>query len=103
MRRILRPALLLAAALFLAACSGGINQESYDQIQVGMTQTKVEDILGSGEEQTSGGHGISSGGVLTGSNKSPANEKTFLWKEGSMQIIVDFKDGAVVSKRKLGF
>ncbi len=92
----------LAAALFLTACSGGVNQESFDQIQIGMSQQKVEDIMGSGEEQTSGGHGISAGGVLSG-NKQASNEKTFLWKEGSMQIIVDFKDGAVVSKRKLGF
>lgn len=93
---------LLVSCLALAACSGGVSQESFDQIQTGMTQQKVEEILGSGEEQTSGGHGISSGGVLSG-NTQPSNEKTFLWKDGSMQIIVVFKDGVVVSKRQLGF
>jgi hypothetical protein len=93
---------MLLATVMLAGCSEGISQETFDQITVGMTQTKVEEILGSGEEQTSGGHGISAGGVLSG-NKQPTNEKTFLWKEGSMKIIVNFKNGAVVSKSKQGF
>ena len=92
----------ILAAAFLAGCSGGISQETYDQITVGMSQQKVEEILGSGEEQTSGGHGISAGGVLTGQpDKNPV--KTYLWKEGELKIIVDFKDGVVVNKSKRGF
>jgi hypothetical protein len=93
---------MIVAVALLGGCSGGVSQESYDQVTVGMSQPKVEEILGSGEEQTSGGHGISAGGVLSG-NKQPTNEKTFLWKEGGLMIIVIFKDGAVVSKSKQGF
>ena len=95
--------MVLAATILMTACSsGGVDEETFDQITVGMSQSKVEELLGAGEEQTSGGHGISAGGVLSGS-KQPTNEKTFLWKDGSKQIIVEFKDGAVSSKRKLGF
>ena len=98
----MRRLVAMLAAAFLAGCSGGVSQESYDQITVGMSQSKVEEILGSGEEQTSGGHGISAGGVLTGQpDKNPV--KTYLWKDGASKIIVDFKDGAVISKRKQGF
>lgn len=97
MRRLL---MILAAAL-LAGCSGGITQESFDQITVGMTQAKVEEILGTGEEQTSGGHGISTGGVVTGNpDKNPI--KTYLWKDGTAKIIVEFKEGVVVNKRQSG-
>jgi hypothetical protein len=89
------------AAVLLAGCSGGVSQESYDQITVGMTQAKVEEILGAGEEQTSGGHGISAGGVMTGNpDKNPV--KTYLWKDGNAKIIVEFKEGVVVSKRQSG-
>lgn len=98
----MRRFLMIMAAVLMSGCSGGLSQESFDQITVGMTLQKVEEILGSGEEQTSGGHGISAGGVLSG-NKQPTTEKTILWKDGDMKIIVDFKDGAVVNKRKSGF
>lgn len=94
--------LALFTIMLLTACSGGVSQESYDQITTGMSQAKVEEILGAGEEQTSGGYGVSAGGVLSG-NKQPTNEKTFLWKDGDMKIIIDFKDGVVVNKRNSGF
>lgn len=90
------------AAFVLSGCGGGVDDDTYAKINNGMSLSKVEDLLGSGEEQTSGGTGISSSGLATG-NTTPANQKTILWKDGSKQIIVEFKDGAVVSKRKIGF
>ncbi len=102
MIRTLRPLFALAAALLLVACGGGVDDESYAKIKDGMSLKAVQNILGSGEEQDTGGTGISSAGIATG-NQAPSKFKTYLWKDGPNQIIVEFKGDEVVNKRKVGF
>jgi hypothetical protein len=102
MLRVLRTAILVAAASILTACAGAVDAESYGKIKTGMSVKAVENILGSGELQDTGGTGISNAGVVTG-NPAPSNLKTYLWKDGNNQIIVEFKDGEVVNKRAVGF
>ena len=102
MFRTLLTALTLAASLFLAACGGGVDDESFDKIKTGMSLKSVENILGAGELQDTGGTGISSAGLLTG-NPASGNTKTYLWKDGDRSIIVEFKADEVINKRKLGF
>lgn len=98
----IRTVLALAATILLCACAGGVDDESFAKINNGMSVSAVEKILGSGELQDTGGFGSSSAGVITGKT-APTNFKTYLWKDGNYQIIVEFKDGEVVSKRKVGF
>ncbi len=102
MMRPLLVAFSVAATCFLVACGDGVCEESYAKINNGMSLKAVQNILGSGEEQDTGGFGSSSAGIVTGST-APMKFKTYLWKDGSNQIIVEFKDGEVVNKRKVGF
>ena len=102
MPRFLRAVLPLAASLLLIACGGGVDDESFAKIKTGMSLKAVQDLLGSGELQDTGGTGISSAGVITG-NPASGNTKTYLWKDGDRQIIIEFKADEVINKRKLGF
>jgi hypothetical protein len=101
----MRCTILVAAAcagLFAAGCGADVSEENYDKVQVGMTLDRVQSILGAGEDQTASGVGISAGGLATAS-RDPGNSRSYLWKDGPRQIIVDFRDGKVVSKSKRGF
>jgi hypothetical protein len=80
-----------------------VTDENYEAITQGMTVDEVERILGAGEQQTSGGVGISGAGVMGGSNDASSDRQVYLWKGEGKQIIVTFKDGKVVSKNKTGF
>jgi hypothetical protein len=93
-------AAVLLVCSVLGGCESKVTAENYEKIQNGMTLAKVEEILGSGTDDTSsGGFGVSSGGVLD----SKANpEKTYIWREGGLQIQVIFKEGKVVQKSKTG-
>jgi hypothetical protein len=101
-------AAFVAAAAFLAGCGASFDDETYDRIQPGMTLEEVEEILGAGEKQESGGYGIASSGLLTGVtvNQATTTETVYLWKEGGYggkQIVVKFVEGKVASKTKQGF
>ena len=99
-------AALVAAAVFLVTttpgCDSGLDDETFDKISTGMTVDQVEGILGAGEREDVGGVSISGAGVAGGS-PSQSTTKTFSWKSGGKQIVVEFKDEKVVSKRKIGF
>jgi hypothetical protein len=88
-----------AALLALAACGGAVTPESYDQIHAGMTLEEVERILGPGEDQSVSGVGISSAGMAGRSRED--RTRTYLWKDGPRQIIVEIEQGKVVNKRSL--
>lgn len=92
-------ACLLAAAVLLPGCESKITSENYDRISVGMTRQAVENILGSGTDETASGTSISSAGIA---DSKSSNEKTFVWREGGATITVVFKDGKVVEKSKTG-
>jgi hypothetical protein len=86
-----------AAALgLLVACGGDVSQENYDKVQTGMTLDQVEQILGPGEDQSASGVEISSSGMAGRARED--RTKTYLWKDGPKQIIVEFKEGKVIHK-----
>lgn len=93
----------VAAAIFVGGCEERIGEDTFAQIQVGMTRQAVEKILGEGTEETSGGYGISAGGIATGNTGSRDTVKTYTWKSGKKVIIVDFRNDEVVNVRKQGF
>jgi hypothetical protein len=95
--RALRGAACATALLLLVACGGDISHENYDKIQTGMTMDQVEQILGPGEDQSSSGVEISSAGMAGKSRED--RTKTYLWKDGSKQIIVEFEQNKVTNKR----
>ncbi len=98
-----RGGVLGALLLALAACSGDISQESYDQIQVGMTMREVEDVLrASGEKQDTTETSISSAGVM---GSQQGRNHLYIWRttDRKQEIAVEFRDGKVVNKYKTGF
>jgi hypothetical protein len=101
--RALKSAAILAAVLLMVACGDKVTDESFDRVATGMTLSEVQGILGKGEQDDSGGLTINSSGVMGSSNAANSSRQTFFWKNGDRQIIVEFKDLKVVSKRKLGF
>lgn len=93
----------IAACVLIAGCGDKINDENYAKIQPGMSLSEVQKILGSGEQDTTGGVSIGSGGTVGSSNAANSSRTTFFFKDGDRQIIVEFKDLKVTSARKLGF
>jgi|SoiMethySBSTD1v2_1073268.scaffolds.fasta_scaffold428536_2 hypothetical protein len=93
---------LILAAVLMPGCEAAVSDESYDQITVGMTFDQVKNILGEGTKEDVSGVTISSGGIAGGSANTPTT-KTYSWKSGGKQIIIEFKDEKVLNKRKAGF
>jgi hypothetical protein len=100
-----RPAIVLSLLALCAAiigCEGKVTIENYDQIQVGMAQHEVEAILGEGTRESAAGMGIDSSGIAS-RDAEDNSRATYLWEEDGRQIIVDFENQNVRSKRKSGF
>lgn len=100
--RALFAAGLLAAFATLSACEKSkVNTVNYDKVTTGMTLSQVQNILGSGTDETpAAGYGVSGSGVL-GSKAAP--ETTYVWKSSDGgTITVIFKDGKMVQKSKAG-
>ena len=98
-----RPILLapaIALLTLLTACEPKLTMENYDKVTDGMTLVQVERILGSGtEEAPSGGVGIGTSGMLSGTGSQARN---YVWKEENRQVVVTFQDGKVVNKYQKG-
>lgn len=90
-------AAVLGAAVLLGACEQKVTLTNYDKIGNGMSLSQVQNILGSGEDATASGTSISYGGVA---DSKTSNEKTMVFKGGSLTVTVIFKDGKVVQKSK---
>ena len=104
MTTLLRPVVVLTllSLLSLAAlvgCEKKVTVENFDKIQIGWTKTQVENLLGSGTDETASGTSISGAGIPD--NKAAA-EKTYVWREGGLTLTIIFKDGKVVQKEKVG-
>lgn len=100
--RLARCLCLAIPLVFVAACENPVTVESYDQITVGMDQTEVESILGGpGEIQEASGVGIGASGLLE-SQGGGGDTRDYLWGDENKGILVKFKDGKVVYKRKMG-
>lgn len=102
MRRSLSATLLLSAAfLLLPGCESAVNQESYDQIKVGMSYEEVKSIMGGdGVDETASGVSLSSEGAASGSTSAT---KLYVWKDKDRVITVNIKDGKVTDVTKFGF
>ncbi|MFN7020280.1 MAG: hypothetical protein ACK4WH_02990 [Phycisphaerales bacterium] len=90
----------VCVCLFLAACEQKDLAAGFEKIASGMTLSQVENLMGSGNDETpAGGYGVGSGGMLD----SKANpEKTYVWRDGGVSYTVVFKDGKVVQKSRAG-
>ena len=93
---------LAASVLLLVACSK-VSEENYDKVTTGMTLSQVERILGKGDQDTTGGVSISSGGVMGGSSSANSRRQTYTWKDGQKQVVIEFMDDKVLNKRKINF
>jgi hypothetical protein len=80
-----------------------VNEDTYAKVKEGQTIDQVQAFLGSGEQDTTGGYTIGAGGTMGSSNAANSTRQTYFWKDGDRQIVVEFKDGKVASKRKIGF
>ncbi len=88
----------------LAACGGGVSQETFDKIQVGMTVDQVEEVLGPGEEEKSVGRSVDSSGIVEESgDKGGGKVQSYVWEDGAKKIVVTFSEGKVLTKKKFGF
>jgi hypothetical protein len=96
-------AVLSLVCLFLADC-GKISDESYAKVKDGMSLSQVQSILGEGDKEESTGTSISTSG-LAGSSSSAllSRRQTYSWKDGDKQVVIEFADDKLVSKRKIGF
>jgi hypothetical protein len=93
---------VVLAGLVLVACAK-VSDESYSKVKEGMSLSQVQGILGEGEKEEASGTSISAAGMAGRSSSDASRRQTYSWKDGDRQIIVEFADDKVVSKRKLGF
>ncbi len=91
----------LTLVLAFAACESRITRENFEKVTDGMSYAQVRAILGSGEDQTATGTGITTYGLATGEARS--NRKVYVWKDGHRTITVVFDNGKVVEKIAQGF
>ena len=102
LRPLAAAALCACAALLSSGCSEKVSDENYEKIQVGMGLDQVQGFMGEGEREDVSGVSISGAGIAGGS-PAVSKTKTFTWKSGNKQIVVETRDEKVVSKRKVGF
>ncbi len=92
-------AAVMAGFTVLAACDDKINDDTYTQIKVGMSQDEIENLMGgSGTRLEVGGTSISGAGVAGGAASN--SQTTYEWKKGHKIISVTFANKKVVSMSK---
>ncbi len=85
--RVLPMAFVLALCLSLLGCgSGKINKENYDKLEIGMTSSQVEQILGPGKNDKSAPGAQKAGGEV------------MVWERGKVTIRIGLVDGKLASK-----
>lgn len=90
---------LACAAALLAACEKKVTGDALNQIQDGMSLNDVAKIMGGSGTKEAKAEGTSLDGGGTLSNRGNAStEDTYVWKDGSKEIVVTFRDGKVVNK-----
>ncbi len=99
------PAYLICVPLVMLSLSllgwrgDDLTKAKYDQIQVGMDQDDVEDIMGDSMTGYSSMHGT----VSTGEDGDIFLEDGEMkWEHSSKSIILKFREGKVVSKTQTG-
>jgi hypothetical protein len=101
-RALTAAAVCLIAAFLAPGCTEKVSDENFEKITLGMGLDQVQGFMGEGEREDRGGTSISGAGIAGGSPNIPTT-KTFSWKSGNKQIIVETKDEKVIAKRKVGF
>ena len=101
-RGLVATLVLILAAMLMPGCESNVSDETFDQITTGMTYDQVKNLLGEGTKEDVSGVTISSGGIAGGSANTPTT-KTYSWKSGSKQIVIEFREEKVLNKRKVGF
>lgn len=83
-------------------CEAKLTRANYDKIKNGMSLAEVQTLLGgSGTEDSSPAGMTVSGAGIAGTSKA-SNDKTYVWKENGVEIIVTFAEGKVVQFRQVG-
>ncbi len=93
-------AAVVLPALLLVACEKKVTLDNFNSVNVGMTLSEVEMLLGAGTRQVVEGASISGAGVLGGAAQNSLD--TYTWREGTKEISVTLKDGKVISKSHAG-
>lgn len=89
---------MVTASMF--ACEAKITKSNFDKIEVGMTLSQVNKILGGkGEDETASGTSITGAGIGEG---RAARQEVYRWKDGGSAIIVTVVNGKVTSKMSEG-
>ena len=91
-RKVIGVALLGLAFVVVSGC-GKVSKSNYDKIEIGMTLSQVEGILGKGSEKAGVGGAI---GNLTGSGK------VMTWGDEKKSITITFANDKVVLKAQQG-
>jgi hypothetical protein len=102
-RGVAAAALLAASIALVGGCDETLTDENFDRVNVGMSYSEVETILGEGKREDSGGYGSSSAGIPTGQDSGSSKQQTYTWEEDGKQVVIVFNDGKVQSKSKLGW
>lgn len=95
-------AALTALLVLLPGCESKVSLANYEEITVGMSFSQVESLLGSGEQEISGGTSIGASGLIEGSSDAASERQTWTWTDGDSVIVVNFINSEVVSKSKRG-
>jgi hypothetical protein len=86
-------AMMVVPLLALACGCSKVSKANYDKVEVGMTTSQVEAILGKGTEKAGAGGAI---GSLAGSGK------IVTWGDENKSITVTFANDKVVAKAEKG-
>ena len=101
-RTLIAVAICLLAVLTAPGCEEKVSDENFEKITLGMGLDQVQGFMGDGQQEDVSGVTISGAGIAGGS-PNVSTTKTFSWKSGNKQIIVETRDEKVIAKRKLGF
>lgn len=88
-RGLLRVLPVLACALLLTACGGGLTQDQFNKVENGMTEEQVKGLIGEPSK-------IESGSALGISGTA------YIYESGDTQATVTFLNGKVMSKAYKG-
>ncbi|MBI1191145.1 MAG: hypothetical protein GC200_10755 [Tepidisphaera sp.] len=91
---------LLASLFALPACQDKANDDTFDQVKVGMSEGEVESLMGKGELQDVSGVSISGAGMAGGNPHESSDRHTMTWKHNHTDYSVTFQGGKVVDKSK---
>ena len=82
--------LSFASFFLILSCSSNLNIDNFNKVEMGMSKSEVESILGDGDSMVESAYQDYSMEVLT-------------WTDGGKVISISFSNGKVAAKAKVGF